>query len=80
MATVPENFFEEADKGNIQFKRASNWWFWSGGIEFDDQSKLEADVVILATGYDGKKKLISLLPEPFRSLVVDSTGVMPLYR
>ncbi|KAF3446134.1 hypothetical protein FNV43_RR11313 [Rhamnella rubrinervis] len=80
MAIVAENFFEEADKGNILFKRATNWWFWSGGIEFDDQSKLEADVVILATGYDGNKKLKSLLPEPFRSLVVDSTGVMPLYK
>lgn len=81
MAILPENFFSEADKGKIQFKRASSrWGFWSGGIEFEDRSKLEADVVILATGYDGKQKLQSLLPEPFRSLVVDSSGVMPLYR
>lgn len=80
MAILPENFFSEADKGKIQFKRASKWWFWSDGIEFDDQTKLEADVVILATGFDGKKKLQSILPEPFRSLVVDSSGVMPLYR
>ena len=80
MSIVPENFFDEADKGNILFKRASNWWFWSGGIEFDDQSKLDADVVILATGFDANKKLKSILPEPFRSLIVDSTGIMPLYR
>lgn len=80
MAILPENFFEEANKGNIRFKRASKWWFWSGGIEFEDQTKLEADVVLLATGYDGKKKLQSILPEPFSSLVLDSTGVMPLYR
>ncbi|XP_010050429.2 probable flavin-containing monooxygenase 1 [Eucalyptus grandis] len=81
MAILPENFFSEADKGKIQFKRApSRWWFWSRGIEFEDGSKLEADVVILATGYDGKQKLQSLLAEPFRSLVVDSSGVMPLYR
>lgn len=80
MAILPENFFEEADKGNILFKRASKWCFWSGGIEFEDKTRLEADVVLLATGYEGKKKLQDLLPEPFSSLVVDSSGIMPLYR
>ncbi|XP_002298593.1 probable flavin-containing monooxygenase 1 isoform X1 [Populus trichocarpa] len=80
MAILPENFFEEADKGNILFKRASKWWFWSRGIEFEDKTRLEADVVLLATGYEGKKKLQDLLPEPFSSLVVDSSGIMPLYR
>ncbi|XP_062098720.1 probable flavin-containing monooxygenase 1 [Humulus lupulus] len=80
MAILPENFFKEADKGNIKFKKASKWGFWSGGIEFEDQTRLEADVVLLATGYEGKKKLQSILPQPFRSLVLDSTGVMPLYR
>ena len=80
MAILPDNFFAEADKGNILFKRASKWWFWSRGIEFEDKTKLEADVVVLATGYDGKKKLQDLLPEPFSSLAVDSSGIMPLYR
>ncbi|KAM5565338.1 putative flavin-containing monooxygenase 1 [Rosa sericea] len=80
MAILPENFFPEADKGNIRFKRASKWWFWNGGIEFEDNTRLEADVVLLATGYEGKKKLQSVLPEPFRSLMLDSSGTMPLYR
>ncbi|KAD4180524.1 hypothetical protein E3N88_29115 [Mikania micrantha] len=57
MAILPESFFQEADKGMINFKRASDWWFWEGGVEFEDKTKLEADLVILATGYDGKKKL-----------------------
>ncbi|KAD1033750.1 hypothetical protein E3N88_43389 [Mikania micrantha] len=57
MAILPETFFQEADKGMINFKRASDWWFWEGGVEFEDKTKLEADLVILATGYDGKKKL-----------------------
>ncbi|KAK7848398.1 putative flavin-containing monooxygenase 1 [Quercus suber] len=69
MAIMPENFFSEADKGKILFKRASNWWFSKEGIEFDDDTKLEADVVVLATGYDGKKKLKAILPEPFRTLL-----------
>ncbi|KAL4563734.1 hypothetical protein LXL04_027779 [Taraxacum kok-saghyz] len=80
MAILPENFFSEADKGKINFKRASNWWFWEGGVEFEDTTKLEADVVLLATGYDGKKKLRDVLPEPFRSFLEFPSGMMPLYR
>ncbi|KAL7592209.1 hypothetical protein Lser_V15G32787 [Lactuca serriola] len=80
MAILPESFFHEADKGKINFKRASNWWFWEGGIEFEDNTKLEADVVLLATGYDGKKKLRDVLPEPFRSFLEFPSGMMPLYR
>lgn len=80
MAILPENFFAEADKGNIHFKRASKWWFWEGGVEFDDGTKLDADVVVLATGFDGKKKLKTIIPEPFRCLLEFPSGMMPLYR
>jgi len=80
MAIVPENFFSEADKGKIIFKRASNWSFWSGGIQTEDNSKLEADVVLLATGFDGKKKLKRILPHPFRNFLDHPFGVIPLYR
>lgn len=80
MAILPENFFTEADKGKIMFKRTSKWWFWEGGVEFEDNTKLEADVVILATGFDGKKKIKAILPDPFRSLVEFPSGMIPLYR
>lgn len=80
MAILPDNFFTEADKGNIKFKRASKWWFWEGGVEFEDNTKLEADVVVLSTGYDAKKKLKAILPEPFCSLTEFPSGNMPLYR
>lgn len=80
MAILPENFFSEADKGKISFKRASRWWFWEGGVEFEDGTKLEADVVFLATGFDGRKKLKAILPDPFRSLMEFPSGMMPLYR
>nr|POE86876.1 putative flavin-containing monooxygenase 2 [Quercus suber] len=39
-----------------------------------------ADVVVLATGYDGKKKLKAILPEPYRTLLEYPSGIMPLYR
>ncbi|KAI3754143.1 hypothetical protein L1987_53921 [Smallanthus sonchifolius] len=80
MAILPDTFFQEADKGNINFKRASNWWFWEGGVEFEDKTKLEADLVILATGYDGKKKLRDVLPQPFSTFLELPSGIMPLYR
>ncbi|KAK1302574.1 putative flavin-containing monooxygenase 1 [Acorus calamus] len=80
MAILPDNFFKEADKGMIKFKKSSNWWFYENGIELEDHTRLEADVVLLATGFEGKKKLRSVLPEPFCGLVEDSSGLMPLYR
>ncbi|KAH7851662.1 hypothetical protein Vadar_015048 [Vaccinium darrowii] len=80
MAILPENFFAEADKGKIAFKRAPRWWFWEGGVEFEDNTKLEADVVMLATGFDGKSKLKYIIPEPFRGLIDFTSGIMPLYR
>ncbi|XP_057544417.1 probable flavin-containing monooxygenase 1 [Amaranthus tricolor] len=79
MAILPENFFDEADEGRIKFKKASKWWFYENGIQFDDNTKLEADIVICATGYDGKKKLEAILPQFFSSFL-DYNGVMPLYR
>ncbi|GJX11438.1 probable flavin-containing monooxygenase 1 [Tanacetum coccineum] len=80
MAILPQNFFLEADKGMINFKRASNWWFYEGGVEFEDNTKIEADVVLLATGYDGKKKLRDVMPQPFSSFLEFPSGMMPLYR
>nr|GMC50068.1 probable flavin-containing monooxygenase 1 [Ipomoea batatas]GMC50069.1 probable flavin-containing monooxygenase 1 [Ipomoea batatas]GMC53943.1 probable flavin-containing monooxygenase 1 [Ipomoea batatas] len=82
MAILPENFFQEAERGKIQFKKASSkWWFWEGGVEFEDGTRLEADVVILATGFDGKKKLKTIIPDPFRSLLeFPASGLMPLYK
>ncbi|RWW81873.1 hypothetical protein BHE74_00009694 [Ensete ventricosum] len=60
MAILPETFFAEADEGRIAFKMSSWWCFWEGGVVLDDNTKLEADVVLLATGFDGKQKLKSL--------------------
>nr|CAD1838047.1 unnamed protein product [Ananas comosus var. bracteatus] len=74
MAILPENFFAEADRGLIRFEKSSRWCFWEKGVVLDDGTKLEADIVFLATGFDGKKKLRSVLPEPFRGLIEDSNG------
>ncbi|KAK8577909.1 hypothetical protein V6N13_076585 [Hibiscus sabdariffa] len=78
---MPENFFTEADKENIVSKKSSDWWFWKEGIEFDDDTKMKIDVVTLATDYDRKKKLKTILLDPFRSLIeYHPSEIMPLYR
>jgi dimethylaniline monooxygenase (N-oxide forming) len=80
MAIMPENFFNEVENGKIMFKKASKWWFCNEGIEFEDNTKVEADLVILATGFEGKKKVKTILPEPFCSLLECPSGLIPLYR
>ncbi|GER40435.1 flavin-containing monooxygenase family protein [Striga asiatica] len=81
MAILPENFFSEADKGKIVIKRcASKWWFWERGVELEDGERLDADVVVLATGFDGKDKLKAIFPDSFRALLDFTSGMMPLYR
>ncbi|XP_022987213.1 probable flavin-containing monooxygenase 1 [Cucurbita maxima] len=80
MAIMPETFFRHADEGKIVIKKASKWCFWNGGIEFDDGSRSEFDVVIMATGFDGKKKLNDIFPPQFRTFLHYPSGMMPLYR
>ncbi|KAG0503653.1 hypothetical protein HPP92_003725 [Vanilla planifolia] len=80
MAILPEIFFQEADEGRINFVKSPKWWFWESGVELEDGTKLDADVVFLATGFDGKKKLRSVLPQPFAGVLEDASGLMPLYR
>jgi len=80
MTIMLESFFSKAEKGKIVLKKTSKWWFWNGGIEFEDNTKLNVDVVIFATSFDGKKKLNTILLEPFCSLLEYSSTIMPLYR
>ncbi|KAL8137212.1 hypothetical protein V2J09_003213 [Rumex salicifolius] len=80
MAIVPEGFFSMADQGLIEFQRASEWSFCEEGIELEDGTLVEADVVVLATGYDGKKKLTNVLPREFHTFLEYVHGLSPLHR
>ncbi|XP_051184034.1 probable flavin-containing monooxygenase 1 [Lolium perenne] len=81
MAILPDGFFDMADRGLVRFQRASGGWsFCEDGVVLADGTKVEADLVFLATGFEGKDKLRAVLPDPFRSLVVNKSSMMPLYR
>lgn len=80
MAILPDGFFEMADRDLIRFRRASGWCFSENGIVLEDGTEVEADLVFLATGFEGKDKLRAVLPEPFRGLAVNKSSMMPLYR
>ncbi|KAH9305700.1 hypothetical protein KI387_010104 [Taxus chinensis] len=76
----PNNFFSKAEEGLIRFRKSSSWSFSCKGIILDDGTELEADIVVLGTGFDGVKKLKSLLPNKFGDVLEKSAGVVPLYR
>ncbi|KAJ1280188.1 hypothetical protein BS78_04G212200 [Paspalum vaginatum] len=80
MAILPDGFFEMADRDMIRFKRSSSWCLSRNGVLLDDGTEVEADLVFLAAGFEGKDKVRAVLPEPFRGLVLDKSGMMPLYR
>ncbi|GJV42248.1 probable flavin-containing monooxygenase 1 [Tanacetum coccineum] len=76
-----ENFFDELEKGSIKLKKSKNYSFYDQGILIDeDNTKIEADVVIFATGFKGEEKLKSIFESStFGQFITDSPRV-PLYR
>ncbi|GLJ07601.1 hypothetical protein SUGI_0070610 [Cryptomeria japonica] len=80
IALLPNKLFPKVEEGLIRFQKSSSWSFYNEGIVVDDGTKIEADVVVLGTGYDGDKKLKSLLPTKFGDVLEKSGGALSLYR
>nr|GEV09396.1 probable flavin-containing monooxygenase 1 [Tanacetum cinerariifolium] len=76
-----ENFFDELEKGSIKLKKSKNYSFYDQGILIDeDNTKIEADVVMFATGFKGEEKLKNIFESStFGQFITDSPRV-PLYR
>uniref|UniRef100_A0A453IY19 Flavin-containing monooxygenase n=2 Tax=Aegilops tauschii TaxID=37682 RepID=A0A453IY19_AEGTS len=80
LAFLPEGFFDMADRGLVRFKRAPDgWWLSENGVVLEDGTEVEADLVFLATGFEGTDKLREVLPKPFRGLLVNKSSMIPLY-
>ena len=85
IAMLPDNFYEKVEQGSIILKRSQNFSFFKEGIvinEGETDHQIEADLVILATGYRGDIKLQNMFKSPiFQSSIVGSPGpTAPLYR
>ncbi|KAF8027668.1 hypothetical protein BT93_E0545 [Corymbia citriodora subsp. variegata] len=80
---VPEKFYDRAEEGSIILKKAPAFTFWKNGISIDGEVKpLNSDLVILATGFRGKKKLIDVFESQlFQDCLSGSpNSIVPLYR
>lgn len=84
IATVPEKFFERVGEGSIILKKSpGSFKFCQEGILVGEEvAPLKTELVILATGFSGEKKLKDVFVSPtFQDYIVGSQeAILPLYR
>ncbi|OIW00927.1 hypothetical protein TanjilG_10005 [Lupinus angustifolius] len=87
VALVPEKFYDKVEEGSIILKKAPRFCFCKDGILIDEEeeeeaSSLNTDLVILATGFRGDKKLKDIfVSSTFQNLIYGSSNeIVPLYR
>ncbi|KAM7258280.1 hypothetical protein ACFE04_014021 [Oxalis oulophora] len=83
ISTMPEKFYDRVEQGSIKLKKAPTFTFTRNGVVVDGESEpLEVDLVILATGYRGDKKLKDIfMSQYYQDLILGSpTTTLPLYR
>lgn len=81
---LPENFYDKVEEGSIVLKKSKKISFSSEGLMIDGEisQPLKADVIILATGYQGDQKLKNIFTSPsFQKYMLGSTSsTISLYR
>ncbi|XP_031494866.1 probable flavin-containing monooxygenase 1 [Nymphaea colorata] len=80
---LPDKFYSNVEEGSIILKRATNWSFCEKGVVCEsDDSPVEADIVILATGYRGDKKLKNIFKSPLFQKIISRSefDTLGLYR
>ncbi|KAF5449071.1 hypothetical protein F2P56_029555 [Juglans regia] len=83
ISTVPEKFYDKVEEGSIILKKATNFSFCKQGVLVNgDAHPLATDLVILATGYRGDKKLKDIfVSSTFKDYIAGSPNTtVPLYR
>ncbi|KAK9052086.1 hypothetical protein SSX86_028714 [Deinandra increscens subsp. villosa] len=77
----PDNFFDAVENKSINLKRSQSFSFYENGIYVDgDDTHIEAEIVIFATGFRGEEKLKHIFEQStFGHFIADSPRV-PLYR
>lgn len=83
ISTVLDGFYDNVDKGSIIIKKSPTFCFSKEGLLLEGESiALKTDLVILATGFDGRKKLGDIFASSkFRDYLTGSPDkTVPLYR
>ncbi|KAJ0014374.1 hypothetical protein Pint_19767 [Pistacia integerrima] len=83
IATVPEKFYDKVDEGSIILKKSPSFSFCEEGILVNGETEpLKTDLVILATGFRGEKKLKDIfVSQTFQDYILGSPKeAVPLYR
>ncbi|XP_015893115.3 probable flavin-containing monooxygenase 1 [Ziziphus jujuba] len=84
ISVVPEKFYEGVEEGSIILKKSDRISFCEEGVLLgdDDVEPLKTELVILATGFNGEKKLRDIFVSPtFQNYISGSpSSAVPLYR
>ncbi|KAB8101646.1 hypothetical protein EE612_032531 [Oryza sativa] len=80
LGVLPDKFYDRVEEGSILIKRARSFSFCTDGLVLDDDDtgeRVDADVVVLATGFRGDQKLTDMfVSATFKQQIVAA----PLYR
>ncbi|XP_023740345.1 probable flavin-containing monooxygenase 1 [Lactuca sativa] len=77
----PDEFFDEVEKGSIKLKKTQSFSFYDNGISIeDDKTRIEADIVIFATGFKGVEKLKNIFESSTFQKFISGSPRVPLYR
>ncbi|OMO92027.1 Dimethylaniline monooxygenase, N-oxide-forming [Corchorus olitorius] len=83
ISTVPEKFYDKVEEGKIKLKKAPSFSFCQNGVLVEGETTpIEADLVILATGFQSEKKLRDIfVSQTFQKHIAGShDAAIPLYR
>ncbi|KAJ0635668.1 putative flavin-containing monooxygenase [Helianthus annuus] len=77
----PDNFFDAVEEKSIQLKKSQSFSFYEKGIFIDeDNTQIEAEIVIFATGFRGVEKLKDIFESSTFGDFISGSPRVPLYR
>ncbi|XP_031495116.1 probable flavin-containing monooxygenase 1 [Nymphaea colorata] len=80
---LPDDFHKRVEEGSIILEQSTEWLFCEAGLTLgSEDSQVNADIVIIATGCNGDHRLMSLFKSPAiqKLILSSSSGEAPLYR
>ncbi|KAE8702246.1 Flavin-dependent monooxygenase 1 [Hibiscus syriacus] len=83
ISTVPAEFYDKVEEGELKLKKAPSFSFCDNGVLVEgDNVPIEADLVILATGFKSEQKLEDIfISQIFKDYITGSPdAALPLYR